>query len=100
MEEWCGQYSAIHTNRREWCGKFITAYNKLPADNKLKGHFLCSELFLYICCVSEIDIEKHSSVASVYDEAFRKIAHREHQQNKSSTFYNTERRTIQNPLAI
>lgn len=89
MTEWCRQYSAIHTNRREWCGKFITAYDKLPADNKLKDIF-CVPIILYICCVSEIDIEKHSSVASVYDEAFRKIAHREHQQNEANTFKDTD----------
>ncbi|MDD7295591.1 MAG: pentapeptide repeat-containing protein, partial [Oscillospiraceae bacterium] len=89
MTEWCEKYSTIHTNREEWCKKFIAAYGKLPADNKLKDIF-CVPIILYICCVSEIDIEKHSSVASVYDEAFRKIAHREHQQNKTRTFNETD----------
>jgi len=89
MEEWCGQYSAIHTNRKEWCENFITAYDKLSSDNNLKDIF-CVPIILYICCVSEIDIEEHSSVASVYDEAFRKIAHREHQQNETFTFDHTD----------
>lgn len=89
MTEWCEKYSTIHTNREEWCKKFITAYDKLSSDNNLKDIF-CVPIILYICCVSEIDIEKHSSVASVYDEAFRKIAHREHQQNETFTFDHTD----------
>lgn len=75
VEKWCEAYSKIHTNRSEWCEAFKKAYADLGANDKRKDVF-CTPIILYICCVSQIDISKHDSVASIYDEAFNVIGKR------------------------
>lgn len=75
VEKWCEAYSKIHTNRSEWCEAFKKAYADLEANDKRKDVF-CTPIILYICCVSQIDISKHDSVASIYDEAFNVIGKR------------------------
>lgn len=75
VEKWCEAYSKIHTNRSEWCEAFKKAYADLGANDKRKDVF-CTPIILYICCVSQIDISKHDSVASIYDEAYNIIGKR------------------------
>ena len=75
VEKWCEAYSNIHTNRTEWCEAFKKAYANLRTYDKRKDVF-CTPIILYICCVSQIDISKHYSVASIYDEAFNVIGKR------------------------
>ncbi len=77
VEKWCEAYSNIHTNRTEWCEAFKKAYADLGEDDKRKDAF-CTPIILYICCVSQIDISKHDSVASIYDEAFNVIGKRQY----------------------
>ena len=72
---WCGKYCQIHNNRAEWCESFKKTYADLETDDKRKDVF-CTPLILYICCVSQVDISKHDSVASIYDEAFNVIGTR------------------------
>ncbi len=73
--DWCNAYCKIHNNRTEWCESFKKTYANLETDDKRKEVF-CAPLILYICCVSQVDISKHDSVASIYDEAFNVIGTR------------------------
>ncbi len=75
VTNWCNAYCKIHNNRAEWCESFKKTYAKLETDDKRKEVF-CTPLILYICCVSQVDISKHDSVASIYDEAFNVIGTR------------------------
>ncbi len=84
VNKWCDSYCRIHENRTEWCASFKGIYENLAKDDKRRDVF-CSPLILYICCVSQIDISKHSSVASIYDEAFQVIG-------KNSTIHGMKKR--------
>lgn len=77
IENWCKFYAQVHKCKEKWCTEFLNKYNKLKKHDKRKDIF-CIPIILYICCVSEIDIEEHNSVAGIYDTAFRKIGKREH----------------------
>lgn len=77
ISEWCDSYCNIHTNRKNWQNSFKKKYSKLNREDKRREVF-CSPIILYICCVSQINIYKHSSVASIYDEAFRVIGKKEY----------------------
>lgn len=77
VNKWCDSYCCIHENRIEWCACFNEIYENLSPDDKRREVF-CSPLILYICCVSQIDISKHNSVASIYDEAFRVIGEKQY----------------------
>lgn len=72
---WCDKYSQMHSNRTEWCELFKKTYDNLKINDKRKDVF-CTPLILYICCVSRVDISKHDSIASIYDEAFNVIGTR------------------------
>lgn len=72
---WCNEYCKIHSNRSDWCESFKKTYADLETRDKRKEIF-CTPLILYICCVSQVDISKHNSVASIYDEAFNVIGTR------------------------
>ena len=73
--DWCDKYCQMHNNRAEWCELFKKTYADLETYDKRKEVF-CTPLILYICCVSQVDISKHDSVASIYDEAFNIIGTR------------------------
>lgn len=75
VENWCNKYCEIHDNKTNWCESFKTIFTSLDESDKRKEVF-CTPLVLYICCVSEVDISKHESVASIYDEAFNIIGTR------------------------
>lgn len=77
VSEWCDSYCNIHTNRTDWCKSFKKKYSALYRDDKRREVF-CSPIILYICCVSRIDISEHSSVASIYNKAFRMIGRKEY----------------------
>ena len=77
VNKWCDSYCHIHENRTEWCAYFNEIYENLDEDDKRREVF-CSPLILYICCVSQIDISKCNSVASIYDEAFRVIGEKQY----------------------
>ena len=73
--KWCDAYCSFHQNRKLWSESFKKAYNSLDKMDKRKDIF-CSPLILYICCIFQIDISKHKSVASIYDEAFNIVGKR------------------------
>ena len=75
ITDWCKAYCKIHKNRVSWCESFKKSYTNLEEKDKRKEVF-CTPLILYICCVSQVDISKHNSVASIYDEAFNVIGAR------------------------
>ena len=75
VADWCNAYCDIHNNRADWCESFKKAYASLEFGDKRREVF-CTPLILYICCVSQVDITKHNSVASIYDEAFNVIGTR------------------------
>lgn len=75
VENWCKEYCKIHDNSTDWCESFKTIFTNLDESDKRKEVF-CTPLVLYICCVSGVDISKHESVASIYDEAFNIIGTR------------------------
>lgn len=77
VNKWCDRYCRTHENRKEWSVSFKGVYKDLDEDDKRRDVF-CSPIILYICCVSQIDISKHNSVASIYDEAFRVIGKKEY----------------------
>ena len=80
INQWCEKYCKVHKNNRrinDWCNNFIKQYEALDSEDKRKDIF-CTPIILYICCVKEIDISKHDSVAGIYDEAFHCIGNREH----------------------
>ena len=81
--DWCDKYSQMHSNRAEWCESFKKTYADLETDDKRKDVF-CTPLILYICCVSQVDISKHDSVASIYDEAFNVIGRRQYNEWEAS----------------
>ncbi|MBD5116160.1 MAG: hypothetical protein HDT48_01425 [Ruminococcaceae bacterium] len=75
--DWCAAYCKIHNNRSEWCESFKKSYTNLEKEDKRKEVF-CTPLILYICCVSQVDISIHNSIASIYDEAFNVIGARQY----------------------
>lgn len=94
IENWCESYVNVHNCKRNWCKEFIRKYNELNDDDKRKEIF-CIPIILYICCVCEIDIAEHNSVAGIYDAAFKKIGGREHARKKrNSELRNSDERLI------
>ncbi len=92
VEEWCKSYVKVHECKENWSTEFLSKYNKLKDYDKRKEIF-CIPIILYICCVSEIDIEEHNSVAGIYDTAFKNIGGREHsRRNRSSELTESDKR--------
>lgn len=90
---WCSKYKNMHSNNQKiekWCSDFPKKFKALPDndENDKRKEIFCVPIILYICCVSNIDIGKHTTIVSIYDEAFKKIAHHEH--NKDSIFERTD----------
>lgn len=84
VNDWCDCYCKIHQSRVKWCDSFKREYNKLDKNDNRRSVF-CSPLILYICCVSQISIARHNSIAGIYDEAFRIIGKRKyHSWNKET----------------
>lgn len=77
IKEWCEFYVKAHNCKEKWCTEFLNKYNELEEYDKMRDIF-CIPIILYICCVSEIDIEEHNSIAGIYDTAFKNIGKREH----------------------
>lgn len=77
VNNWCKYYVKVHNEKKDWCERFKEKYNNLNDYDKRKDIF-CTPIILHICCVNEIDISKHNSVASIYDEAFNLIGKRMH----------------------
>ena len=82
--DWCNKYCKIHSNRVDWCESFKITYGNLNTEDKRKEVF-CTPLILYVCCVSQVDISKHNSVASIYDEAFNVIGTRRYNELTEDT---------------
>ncbi len=94
IEDWCKFYAQVHNCKEKWCTEFLNKYNKLEKYDKRKDIF-CIPIILYICCVNEIDIEEHNSVAGIYDIAFRKIGDREHgRRNRSQELTESDKRLL------
>ena len=92
IKEWCEFYVQVHKCKENWCTEFLSKYNELDDYDKRKEIF-CIPIILYICCVSEIDIEEHNSVAGIYDTAFKNIGGREHsRRNRSRELTELDRR--------
>ncbi len=92
IEKWCKSYVKVHECKENWCTEFLSKYNELNGYDKRKEIF-CIPIILYICCVSEIDIEEHNSVAGIYDTAFKNIGGREHsRRNRSSELTESDKR--------
>lgn len=77
IDAWCRKYAKLTSSEtiRKWCNDFPEKYNKFPKDDERREIF-CVPIILYISAKAEIDVEEHNSVGKIYDEAFRKIAHR------------------------
>ena len=94
IEDWCKFYAQVHKCKEKWCNEFLNKYNKLEKHDKRKDIF-CIPIILYICCVSEIDIGEHNSVAGIYDTAFRKIGEREHgRRHRSQELTESDKRLL------
>ena len=80
VEAWCEKYANAKEEKRTWCELFVCEYSdmlKKNADDGRKDIF-CVPFILYICSNSGINLSDHSSVSSIYDDAFRKILLRSH----------------------
>ena len=79
VEKWCQKYEKLaHSEEiKNWCRTFPEKYKDLSEDDNRREIF-CIPIILYISANTEIDVEEHNSVGRIYDEAFRKIAHRSH----------------------
>ena len=88
LREWCNKYSSVHKCRTDWCNEFPEKFDAL--SDSLKDD-LGTHIILYICCVRDIDISKHDSIAGIYEDAFRDICLREYNQRGDTTHANEHR---------
>lgn len=86
--EWCNKYSSVHKCRTKWCSDFPEKFDAL--SDSLKDA-LGTPIILYICCVRDIDISQHNSIAGIYEEAFRDICLREYNKRGDTTHLNEHR---------
>ena len=84
INDWLELYKAQKPHKEEWCTKFQEQFSALKTDDKRREIF-CVPIILYICGTSETDIEDHSSIGSIYYDAFTKILLRKHLRGQSNT---------------
>ena len=88
VETWCQNYCKAKQDKQAWCDQFIKDYIELLKEDEEKeedhrAEALCVPMILYICGHSETELSDHSSVGSLYSEAFRKILQRSHLRGQS-----------------
>ncbi len=88
LREWCNNYSSVHKCRTDWCNEFPAKFDALSEPLK---DALGTPIILYICCVRDIDISKHDSIAGIYEEAFKDICLREYNKRGDTTHANEHR---------
>ena len=84
IKDWLDLYKAKKPKKKEWCKNFDTQFTSLEDDDKRREIFAVP-IILYICGTSETDIEDHSSIGSIYRDAFTTILMREHLTGQSNT---------------
>ena len=88
LREWCNKYSSVHKCRTDWCNEFPEKFDALGYSLK---DALGTPIILYICCVRDIDISQHNSIAGIYEDAFRDICLREYNKRGDTTHANEHR---------
>ena len=88
VEAWCENYCKAKQEKQAWCDQFIKDYKALLKKDKKKeedhrAEALCVPMILYICGHSDTKMSDHSSIGSIYSEAFRKILQRSHLRGQS-----------------
>lgn len=84
IKDWLDLYKAQKPRKEKWCIKFHEQFCSLETDDTRREIF-CVPIILYICGTSETDIEDHSSIGSIYRDAFTKILLRKHLRGQSNT---------------
>ena len=84
IKDWLDLYKALKPRKEKWCIKFHEQFCSLETDDTRREIF-CVPIILYICGTSETDIEDHSSIGSIYRDAFTKILLRKHLKGQSNT---------------
>lgn len=84
IKDWLDLYKAQKPHKRNWCIKFHEQFGLLETDDTRREIF-CVPIILYICGTSETNIEDHSSIGSIYRDAFTKILLRKHLRGQSNT---------------
>lgn len=84
IKDWLDLYKAKKPRKEKWCIKFHEQLCSLETDDTRREIF-CVPIILYICGTSETDIEDHSSIGSIYRDAFTKILMRKHLRGQSNT---------------
>ena len=84
IKDWLDLYKAQKPRKEKWCIKFHEQLCSLETDDTRREIF-CVPIILYICGTSETDIEDHSSIGSIYRDAFTKILLRKHLRGQSNT---------------
>lgn len=84
IKDWLDLYKAKKPRKEKWCIKFHEQLCSLETDDTRREIF-CVPIILYICGTSETDIEDHSSIGSIYRDAFTKILLRKHLRGQSNT---------------
>ena len=84
IKDWLDLYKAKKPRKEKWCIKFHEQLCSLETDDTRREIF-CVPIILYICGTSETDIKDHSSIGSIYRDAFTKILLRKHLRGYSNT---------------
>lgn len=84
IKDWLDLYKAKKPNKNDWCDNFYKQFISLEKNDKRREIFAVP-IILYICGTSETDIEDHSSIGSIYRDAFTKILLRKHLKGQSNT---------------
>lgn len=84
IKDWLNLYKAQKLRKEKWCIKFHEQFCSLETDDTRREIF-CVPIILYICGTSETDIVDHSSIGSIYRDAFNKILLRNHLRGQSNT---------------
>ena len=84
IKDWLDLYKAKKPRKEKWCIKFHEQLCSLET-NDTRREIFSVPIILYICGTSETDIEDHSSIGSIYRDAFTKILLRKHLRVQSNT---------------
>lgn len=84
VETWCSKYCNAKEGKITWCNRFKRDYKAFlnPDENDHRKEAFCVPIILYICGESGIKLSDHTSIGSIYGDAFQKILSREHLKGK------------------
>ncbi len=85
LNDWLKLYKYKKPNKVDWCKKFYEQFCSLEANDNRREIF-CIPIIMYIGATTEIDLENHNSVGSIYRDSFIKILCRKHIQGQRSTY--------------